>query len=133
MAARSEVGGAVVAVDGSAAVRSAYAAWDASPCDVSLANTVVRSINDVVASYRNSPAGLPNLHYVVLLGTDEALPMARTPDPVTLSPEQNAAADLAFTTNGLTSGNALYTSAAENNILTDGVYGAFTSIPWLGQ
>ena len=63
LAARSEVGGAVLAVDGSAAVRSAYAAWDASPCDVSLANTVVRSINDVVASYRNSPAGLPNLHY----------------------------------------------------------------------
>ena len=46
--------------------------------------------------------------------------MAPTPDPVTLSPEENVAADLAFTTNGLTTGNALYTSAAENNILTDG-------------
>ncbi len=131
LAARPEVAGAVLAVDGNAAVRSAYTAWDATPCDVNLANTVVRSINDVVASYR--AAGLPNLHYVVLLGTDEAVPMARTPDPVTLSPEENAAADLAFTTNGLATGNALYTSVAQNNILTDGAYGAFTSIPWLGH
>ena len=50
--------------------------------------------------------------------------MARTPDPVTLSPEENVAADLAFTTSGLHAGNALYNSAAENNILTDGAYGA---------
>ncbi len=133
LTARSEVAGAVLAVDGNAAVRSAYGAWDGNPCDVNLANTVVRSINDVVASYRNSTTGLPNLHYIVLLGTDEAVPMARTPDPVTLSPEENAAADLAFTTNGLSTGNALYTSVAQNNILTDGAYGAFTSIPWLGH
>jgi hypothetical protein len=135
LAARPEVAGTVLQVDGNAAVRAAYAKWDATggPCDVNLANGVVRSINDVVASYRNSATGLPNLHYIVLVGSDEALPMARTPDPVTLSPEENAAADLAFTTNGLTTGNALYASAAENNILTDGAYGAFTSIPWLGH
>src|SRR5207244_3748835 len=122
LAARPEVAGSVLAVDGNATVRSAYAAWDSNPCDVSRANNIVRAINDVVASYRN--AGLPNLHYIVLLGSDEAIPMARTPDPVTLSPEENEAADLAFTTNGLTIGNALYTSAAQNNILTDGAYGA---------
>jgi hypothetical protein len=133
LAARPEVAGAVLPVDGSAAVRTAYAAWDANPCDVNLANSVVRSINDVVASYRNSTTGLPVLHYIVLGGTDEAVPMARTPDPVTLSPEENEASDLAFTTNNLTVGNALYTSAAQNNILTDGAYGAFTSIPWLGH
>ena len=130
---RAEVAGTVLAVDGNAAVRMAYGNWDASPCTVNLANDVVRSINDVVATYRNSATGLPNLHYIVLIGSDEALPMARTPDPVTLSPEENAAADLAFTTNNLTAGNALYSSAAENNILTDGAYGAFTSIPWLGH
>jgi hypothetical protein len=130
---RAEVAGTVLAVDGNAAVRTAYANWDASPCNVGVANDVVRSINDVVASYRNSATGLPNLHYIVLIGSDEALPMARTPDPVTLSPEENAAADLAFTTNNLAAGNALYTSAAENNILTDGAYGAFASIPWLGH
>jgi hypothetical protein len=130
---RAEVAGTVLQVDGSGAVRTAYANWDASPCNVDRANDVVRSINDVVATYRNSATGLPNLHYIVLVGSDEALPMARTPDPVTLSPEENAAADLAFTTNNLTTGNALYSSAAENNILTDGAYGAFTSVPWLGH
>jgi Mg-chelatase subunit ChlD len=130
-ARQTDVAGSVLTVDGNAAVRNAYAAWDASPCDVNRANGVVRAINDVVASYRT--AGLPKLHYIVLLGTDEAIPMARTSDPVTLSPEENAAAELAFTTNGLTTGNALYTSAAQNNILTDGAYGAFTSIPWLGH
>ena len=133
LAARAEVGGTILYVDGNPGVRAAYAAWDARPCDSSLANAVVRSINDVVASYRNSVTGLPNLHYIVLAGTDELTPMARTPDPVTLSPEENVAADLAFTTNGLLAGNALYNSAAENNILTDGAYGAFLSIPWLGR
>ena len=133
LAARPEVGGTILYVDGSAAVRAAYAAWDAKPCDSSLANAVVRSINDVIAGYRNSVTGLPSLHYIVLTGTDELTPMARTPDPVTLSPEENVAADLAFTTNGLVAGNALYNSAAENNILTDGAYGAFLSIPWLGH
>src|SRR5262249_11885457 len=88
----------------------------------------------VVASYRNSATGLPSLHYIVLVGSDEAgPPTADAPDPVLLSPEENEAADLAFTTNGLTKGNALYASAAKNQILTDGAYGAFTNIPWLGR
>ena len=133
LAARTEVSGTVLSVDGNAAVRSAYSAWDATPCNTTARNNVVTTINNVVASYRNSTAGLPNLHYIVLVGSDEATPMADVPDPVTLSPEENEAADLAFTTNGLTKGNALYASAAQNNILTDGAYGAFTAIPWLGS
>jgi Tol biopolymer transport system component len=134
LAARSEVAGSVLFVDGNAGVRSAYSAWDSTPCDTTARNNVVRSINDVVATYRNSSAGLPNLHYIVLVGSDEAgPPMADAPDPVLLSPEENEANDLAFTTNGLTNGNATYASAAQNNILTDGAYGAFTNIPWLGR
>ena len=133
LAARTEVSGTILSVDGNAAVRSAYSAWDATPCNTTARNNVVTAINNVVASYRNSTAGLPNLHYIVLVGSDEATPMADVPDPVTLSPEENEAADLAFTTNGLTKGNALYASAAQNNILTDGAYGAFTAIPWLGS
>jgi Right handed beta helix region len=133
LAARSEVSGTVLDVDGNVAVRSAYSAWDATPCNTTARNNVVTAINNVVATYRNSTNGLPNLHYIVLVGSDEATPMANVPDPVTLSPEENEAADLAFTTNGLTKGNALYASAAQNNILTDGAYGAFTAIPWLGS
>jgi Tol biopolymer transport system component len=133
LATRAEVSGTVLFVDGDQGVRSAYSAWDAAPCDTTARNSVVRAINDVVASYRNSSTGLPNLHYVVLVGSDEATPMADAQDPVLLSPEENEAADLAFTTNGLTQGNALYASAAQNYILTDGAYGAFTNIPWLGR
>ena len=73
------------AVDGNAAVRSAYTAWDASPCSTSARNNVVQAINSVVAGYRANNA-LPNLHYVVLVGSDEATPMADAPDPVLLSP-----------------------------------------------
>jgi hypothetical protein len=132
LAARSEVGGTILYVDGDSGVRNAYSAWDAKPCDTTARNNVVKAINDVVASYRNSATGLPNLHYVVLVGSDEAgPPMANTFDPVLLSPEENEASDLSFTTSGLTKGNALYASAAQNNILTDGAYGAFTNIPWL--
>jgi CSLREA domain-containing protein len=132
LASRSEVSGTVLPVDGNAAVRSAYTAWDASPCSTSARNAVVKSINDVVAGYRANNA-LPNLHYIVLVGSDEATPMADAPDPVLLSPEEDEASGLAFTTNGGAQGNALYASAAQNQILTDGAYGAFTNIPWLGR
>ena len=114
----------------SAAVRSAYAAWDANPCAPEEANDVVRAINGVVAGYR---ASLPNLKYVVLLGTDQALPMYRQPDLTALSPEIDNAQELAFTTNGLTQGNSTYASSALNTVLTDGAYGAFSRTVMLGQ
>jgi hypothetical protein len=130
LAARDEVRGAILEVDGSAAVRSAYVTWDSDPCDVEAANGVVRAINDVVAGYRGS---LPDLRYVVLLGTDEALPLARVPDRVSISPARDFETDLRFTTQNLSQGNALYASAARNYVLTDGAYGAFTRIEWLGR
>ena len=126
----SQVGAAVLPVDGSAAVRSAYAAWDGNPCAPEGANDVVRAINGVVAGYR---ASLPNLKYVVLLGTDQALPMYRQPDLTALSPEIDNAQELAFTTNGLTQGNSTYASSALNTVLTDGAYGAFSRTDMLGQ
>ena len=114
-------------------MRSAYSAWDATPVQHDRAQQRRQAINDVVAGVPQLDNGLPNLHYIVLVGSDEATPMADAPDPVLLSPEENEAAGLAFTTNGLTQGNALYASAAQNQILTDGAYGAFTNIPWLGR
>ena len=126
----TQVGAAVLPVDGSTAVRSAYAAWDLNPCAPEGANDVVRAINGVVAGYR---ASLPNLKYVVLLGTDQALPMYRQPDLTALSPEIDNAQELAFTTNGLTQGNSTYASSALNTVLTDGAYGAFSRTIMLGQ
>jgi Mg-chelatase subunit ChlD len=130
VASRPEVKGAVIPVDGSAAVRTAYAAWDQNPCSVDAANEIVRRINDVIAGYRDA---LPQLRYIVLLGTDQAIPMYRQDDLTTLSPEIDEAADLAFTTNNLTAANALYAAAAQNTVPTDGAYGAFTKLTWLGH
>jgi hypothetical protein len=134
-AVAASVGGAVLPVDGDANVRAAYNAWDANPCSVESANGVVRSINDLVATYRSR---LPNLKFVVLLGTDQAVPMWRQFDLSNDSPEVDEANDLAFTTRNatgqlLTKGNALYAAAAQNTILTDGAYGAFTTRNWLGH
>ncbi len=130
VAARPEVGGAVIPVDGNATVRGAYAAWDQNPCSVDAANEVVRRINDVITTYR---AALPQLKYIVLLGTDQVIPMYRQDDMTSLSPELDEAADLAFTTNNLSAGNALYAAAAQNTVPTDGAYGAFTKLVWLGH
>ncbi len=130
LAGRLEVAGSVLQIDGAAAVRDAYATWNASPCSVEAANAAVRAANDVVGSLL---ASLPNLKNIVLLGSDEVVPSGRVPDPVLISPELDNASDLAFTTAGLTNGNALYAAAATNHILSDAVYGAFTTIPWLGR
>ena len=130
VAARPEVGGAVIPVDGDTDVRAAYAAWDLNQCSVDRANEVVRRINDVIADYR---AALPQLRFVVLLGSDQVIPMYRQDDLTSLSPELDQASDLAFTTGNLTAANALYASAAQNTVLTDGAYGAFTQLTWLGH
>ena len=61
----------------------------------------MRAINTLVTTYR---AKYPSLKYVVLLGTDTALPMWRQQDLNAVSPEVDEANDLAFTTNGLDDG-----------------------------
>ena len=127
---RGQVDGQVLPIDGSAAVRSAYAAWDANPCAVDAANAVVTAINGVVATYRPS---LPNLKYVILVGSDQALPSWRLSDLTSLSPELDNAQELAFTTDGLSKGNSTYASSALNTVLTDQAYGNFRRVPFLGQ
>ncbi|HSC50704.1 MAG TPA: PxKF domain-containing protein [Gaiellaceae bacterium] len=129
-AVASQVGGKVLQIDGDQTVRNAYQAWDTNPCSIDAANTVVRSINNLVASYRPK---YPNLKYVVLLGTDTVLPSWRQQDLTSTSPEVDEANDLAFTTSGLTQGNALYAASAQNAYLTDQAYGAFKERVWLGH
>ena len=126
----SMAGASVLQVDGNAAVRTAYSTWDANPCNLENANAVVRSINDLVATYRSR---LPNLKYIVLLGTDQLEPSWRQPDLTESAPEVDEANDLAFTTQGLSKGNSIYATAAQNAILTDGAYGHFTPTNWLGH
>jgi hypothetical protein len=130
VASDPRVGGVILPVDGNASVRNAYASWDQNPCSIDAANGVVRSINALVASYRPK---YPELKYVVLLGTDTALPSWRQQDLTSTSPEVDEANDLAFTTSGLTKGNAIYAAAAQNAYLTDQAYGAFKERVWLGH
>ena len=78
IAGRPEVGGQILEVDGDAAVRAAYGAWDAQPCSINAVNNVVAAVNAVVARFR---AASPSVRYVVLLGSDDALPMMRRLDP----------------------------------------------------
>jgi hypothetical protein len=130
----TQQGGIVVPVDGDPDVRNAYAAWDANRCSVDGANKVVREINDVIATYRN--AAPSTLKHIVVLGSDEVIPMYRQDDLTSLSPEVDEASDLAFTNANTPNGirtNALYASAAQNTVLTDGAYGAFTQLKWLGH
>ena len=59
--------------------------------------------------------------------------MWRQQDLNAVSPEVDEANDLAFTTNGLNTANAIYATAAQNTYLTNSAYGAFTQHPWLGH
>jgi len=130
VAARADVNGAVLQVDGDAAVRTAKAAWDASPCSTAAANDVVRKINAVVARYRAQATGVQS---ITIVGGDELIPMARIADLTTDANEASAVGDLIFTTNGLTRANALFASEFLGNTLTDDAYTAGTTIPWFGR
>jgi hypothetical protein len=129
-AARPEVKGLIVPVDGAQAVRNAYVAWDNAPCSIPAVNAVVRKINDLADTYR---AVLPNIKYVSILGTDRVIPSWRQYDRGQISPEVDEAAELSLTTNNLTAGNPLYGAAAQNYVLTDGAYGVRQKISWLGS
>jgi hypothetical protein len=130
VAGRPEVKGAVIPVDGSATVRSAYSTWDASPCSIDAVNGVVRSINDLVDTYK---AALPNVKYVVILGDDRAIPSWRQYDRVSISPELDEAAELENFTDSNRPANPLFAAAAQNYVLTDGAYGVRSRITWLGS
>jgi hypothetical protein len=129
LAGRADVKGAVIPIDGSAAVRAAYAAWDQSPCDIGRANNVVAAINALVATYR---AGR-SLRYIVMVGSDQLIPMVRVPDLTTISNETNEARDLAFLNKGGTQAGALFAAEALGYYMTDDAYVTITTTPWLGH
>jgi hypothetical protein len=126
------VHGAVLQVDGDAAVRTAKAAWDASPCSIAAQNDVVRKVNAVVARYRATAAGA-GVQSLTVVGGTELMPMASITDFTTDANESSAVGDLLFTTNGFTRANALFASEFLGNTLTDDAYTAGTTIPWFGR
>ena len=78
--------GAVVPVEGSAQTAQDYEAWDANPCSVSAANTVVSDISQTV---RSIEAANPTVRNVVIVGADDSIPMARIPDQTTSDNESS--------------------------------------------
>ncbi|MDP6716678.1 MAG: C25 family cysteine peptidase, partial [SAR202 cluster bacterium] len=134
LASRSAIGvtGAVIPVEGDLSVRSAYQAWNTNPCSPDEANDIVSAIialvNDLRIDSGTGDALLPDLKYVVMVGSDEAIPMARVPDLTRLSNQRDYAQDLEFAGNG-----ALFGSYITENILTDDPYGDFDPIPWLDR
>ena len=104
---------AVVAVDADAGVQAAYAAWDGSPCDVTLTNAVVGEIADLV---HDNDAD--QIDYVVVVGNDEVIPFGRVKDATTIANEQSYT-----TTFSATENNSFRQSFAGKWLLTDTPYG----------
>ncbi|MGH9137524.1 MAG: hypothetical protein ACRD0G_10815 [Acidimicrobiales bacterium] len=128
VAARDDVRGVMVPVEGDAAVAAAYAAWDADPCSVEAANQVVNRINDLVDDLRTTAGGLPELRSIVLVGPDDALAQARVPDLAHLSNESEYGLDAAV---GAAKDTAVSRALADGYVLTDDPYGDFDPRPWL--
>jgi uncharacterized protein YjbI with pentapeptide repeats len=128
LAGRSDLGviGAVVPVDGDSNVASKLGTWDANPCSPVAANDVVAAINSVVDGYRGSLTDLKN---IVLVGSDDVIPLARVPDLTRISNESDYTND-ALAING---NSALVGSFVTSNILSDNPYGDFHPIPWLNR
>ena len=127
IAARADVTGAVIPVEGDPAVAAAYATWNLNPCSPATANSVVSAIISLIESIRDADPDLA-LKHIVLVGTDEIVPMARIPDLTRLSNESDYVADLRFTGN-----NALLGAFLTKHVLSDDAYGDFDPIPWLGR
>ena len=71
---------------------SAYDAWDGTPCDVALANDVVRETTRVL---RGVYTAHPDIENVVLVGSDRIIPFARISDRTLIGNEQSYASTFA--------------------------------------
>lgn len=72
-----QVYGELIDLDKNAAVRTAYAAWQADPTDVAGANGAAAAIRGLVRQYLDQYRGV---EYLVLVGDDRIIPFRRLPD-----------------------------------------------------
>ena len=103
LAARPDVNGVVIPVDGDAARRvPPTRAWNANPCATDKANKVVNEITRLVVGIRNGAlpgvAAHPSLANVVIVGGDDIVPMARLDDTTRVGNETGYADE--FDVNG---------------------------------
>ena len=128
---------AIITVDSDPAVRAAYAAWDSDSCRPQRANDVVVAINNYVDQIL---AGLPanQVANLVLVGSDEQLPMSRLPDDTTLANESTYASTVerrdANPVANAEQDNPLSNAMAYRNVLSDDPYASFHPVrDWLTQ
>ena len=117
---------AALYVDAYPAVQAAYDAWDANPGDPSLANAVVRAINDTVDSeVRRAPNG-GGLKYIVIVGGDDIIPQGRLGD-FTVAANEAGYAD------SVDPNSPLYAALHAGQMLSDDPYGTVAPIPYLNR
>jgi len=124
LAARNDVRGLVVPVDSDPTVRNAYASWDASPCSPDAANAVVSAINSLVDTFRPET---PQLRDIVIVGADNAIPMARVPDLTSVDNQVSYTDTVRY---GGTD-NDISAAFLDGYVLSDDPYGDFDPQPWL--
>lgn len=73
---------------GNPGLTTEYEAWDETPCDLALANGVVRETIDVL---RGVYAANPDIENVVIVGSDRIIPFARIADRTLIGNEQSYA------------------------------------------
>ena len=127
LAARPDVNGVVIPVEGDASVAAAYTAWDANPCASDRANKVVSAITRLVMGVRNGAlpgvAAHPSLENVVLVGGDDIVPMARLDDTTRVGNENGYADE--FDVNG-----PYYGALKTSHFFSDDPYGDLDPIEW---
>ncbi|MEY2468983.1 MAG: large repetitive protein, partial [Actinomycetota bacterium] len=124
------IGARTLFVDAFPEVNAAFAALDARPSSAELSNNVVRAINNRVD--QTLGAARDGLQYMVLVGTDEILPMSRVPDLTATANERSFAQELLDLASATGGNNALLGAAASGLILSDDAYGSFRPMPFLG-
>lgn len=133
-AARSEVAGAVIKVDGDPSVRAAYANWDAAPCDSDRANQVVGAIDSLVDQLQSSlpGTGAKAITSITVVGSDQIVPQARVADGTKDSNEFEYAADVQrVSASGAVAGpSPLSAALAARSILTDDAYVDWDPYAW---
>ena len=112
----SRTNGFVYPIEKNADYAAAMTAWDQDPCNIGLANTATMKLGALISS---TTANKPSFKYVVLVGSDEAIPSYRMQDKTAIANEITYVDSLVAA-----QGNTSITSAAAGgSFLTDDIYG----------
>ncbi|MGI9607629.1 MAG: hypothetical protein ACR2P0_15985 [Acidimicrobiales bacterium] len=117
--------GVVVPVDGFADVRAAYAALDnpANAEDACDPNTTNAIVSEIISDVLDPIRALRDIENIVLIGSDDLLPMARLADATEVANEFDYRFDL-------TGRNAFTSSFWASTFLSDDPYGETAALPF---